>query len=129
MREANIALLKRGYDAFSRGDLDAIREMSTSDCIWRTPGTGSFDPEYKGIDATIGFLTKLFEMTDGTIKVEPMTFTADEERVIVLEHLTATRLGRLLDTHVVHVYDVHDGKVYEATEFASEPKKLEAFWA
>ncbi len=128
MREANIALLKRGYEAFSKGDLDVIREISTADGIWRTPGFGPFEPEYKGIEGTIEYLTKLVEMTDGTFKVEPMTFMADDEHVLVLEHITASRQGRLLDTHVMHVYDVHDGKVFETTEFVAEPRKLEEFW-
>jgi hypothetical protein len=35
----------------------------------------------------------------------------------------------MLDTHVIHVYDIHDGRIYETTEFAAEPKLLETFWS
>lgn len=129
MKEANIELLKKGYEAFAKGDLDVIRGMSAADCVWRTPGFEPFKPEYKGIEGTIEYLTKLFEATDGTFKVVPETFVGDDERVVVLSRVTASRMGRMLDTHVVHIYDVHDGKVFETTEFAAEPKKLESFWA
>ena len=129
MREANVVLLKRAYAAFSKGDLDTIRDISTEDCVWRTPGYPHFEAEYKGRDGIIQYLTKLVELTDGTFKVEPTAFMADDDQVMVLSHVTASRLGRLLDAHAVHVYDVHDGKVFETTEFVSEPKKLEAFWA
>ena len=129
MKEANIELLKKGYEAFAKGDLDVIRGMATEDCVWRTPGFGPFKPEYKGIDGTIEYLTKLFEVSEGTFKVVPEAFVADDHRVVVLGRVTASLAGRMLDTHVVHIYDVHDGKVFETTEFAAEPKKIESFWA
>lgn len=129
MREENLALLRRGYEAFAKGDLDTIRGMSAEDCIWRTPGLAIFDAEYKGIEGVIGYLTKLVEMTEGTFKTEPEAFFADDEQVVVLEHITGSRLGRTLDTHVVHVFKVHGDKVYETTEYAAEPKLLETFWS
>ena len=127
MREDNIALLKRGYEAFKNGDLDTIREMMAEDGVWRTGGYTPFKPEYKGFEAVTEYLTILVQLTDGTFKSEPISFLADDERVMVFAHVTATRLGRLLDTYCVHIYDIHDGKVFEVTEFLSEPSKM-SFW-
>lgn len=129
MRAENIALLRRGYEAFAKGDLDTIRRISSDDGVWRTPGFSPFESEYKGVDGTIEYLAKLFELTDGTFAVEPVTFVADDDdRVFVLGHVTAMRKGRLLDTEVVHMYMVRDGKVFETTEFVPECGKLAAFW-
>ena len=130
MREENIALMKRGFEAFAKADLDTIRAMSAPDCVWLTPGTAQMKPEYKGIDDVVGYLTSLVTLTDGTFRTEPESFTADDRnRVYVLEHITGERLGRTLDTHVIHVFEVEFDKVVRTTEYASEPKKLEEFWS
>ncbi len=129
MSDENLALIKRGYEAFARGDLDFIREMSTPDCVWHTPGYGPFKPDYKGPDGVIEYFTSLFELSDGTFRSEPEAFFADGERVVVLDHLTGSRKGKMLNTHVIHMFRVRDGKVAETTTFASEPKRNEEFWA
>ncbi len=99
--------------------------MSAASEVWHTPGLASFDTEYSGIDAVLGYLKKLVELTDGTFKTEPESMAADDSHVRVVEHVTGTRRGRTLVTRVFHVYEVHD----ETTEYAAEPKKLEEFWA
>ena len=129
MREENLALMKRGYEAFSKGDLATIRAIAHDDEVWVTPGLAEFKTEYHGVDDVIGYLTKLVETTDGTFKDEPEAFFADDDRVTVIEHVTAARKGRTLDTHFIHVYDITDGKVSRVTEYAAEPKKAEAFWS
>ena len=130
MRSDNVALLERGYQAFTSGDLDTVRGMSAEDCVWHTPGFGGMQADYEGPDGVVSYLTTLFEQTDGTFKDEPEAFVADDEdHVVVLEHVTASRGGKALDTHVMHVFEVHDGKVQQATEYASDPAKLQEFWA
>lgn len=130
MREENVALLKRGYEAFGKADLDTIRNMSASNEIWHTPGYPPFRAEYTGPDGVVEYLTELMTSTEGTFKSEPETFAADDTgHVLVLEHVTATRKGRTLDTHVVHDYRVEDGKIAETTEYAAEPTKVSDFWS
>ena len=130
MREANVALLKRGYQAFDDADLETIRKMGAKGEVWHTLGFGPFRPEYTGPDDVTAYLTELMISSDGTFKSEPETFAADDEdHVVVLEHITATRKGRKLDTHVVHDFRVEGGKIAEVTEYASEPTKIRDFWS
>ena len=129
MREDNLALMKRGYEAFSKGDIDTLRAIAHEDEVWTTAGWGEFKPEYHGVDDVMGYLTKLVEATDGTFKDEPEAFFANDDQVTVIEHVTATRKGRKLDSHFIHVYDIRDGKVSRVTEYSAEPKKEEEFWS
>jgi len=128
MHDENIALLRRGYEAFATGDLATVRSLAADDEVWYTPGI-IFESEYKGADNVMAYLAKLGQLTDGTFRVEPEKFLSDGDSVAVVEHLTAKRQGRTLDTHYIHVYEIHDGKIHAATEYAAEPKKLEAFWS
>ena len=128
MREENVALLRRGYEAFARGDLETVRETFSEDVVWLTPGI-VFDPEYKGVERSLEYLTRLFELSGGTFKAEPEMFLADGDHVAVVEHVTGKREGKGLDSHVVHVFWFRDGKVVEVTEYQSEPMKTQPFWS
>lgn len=129
MRDENLALIKRGYEAFGKGDLEFFREILTPDCVWRTPGYGLLLAEYKGVDGVIGYFKSLAEMTEGTFKSESEAFLADDEFVASLDHITGSRKGKVLDTHVVHVFRLRDLRVVEVTDYASEPKRNEEFWS
>lgn len=36
--EANKAVVRQGFDAFNRGDIDAFEQIYTEDCAWHGPG-------------------------------------------------------------------------------------------
>jgi uncharacterized protein len=130
MREENLALIKRGYEAFGKGDFDTIREMmSGPDAVWRTPGYAPFNAEYKGFEGVIQYFTTLSKLSDGTFKSEPETFFADGDQVVCVTHSTGTRDRKMLDSHMIHLFRIRDGKVYEVTTFVAEPKRHEEFWA
>ncbi len=131
MREDNVALVKRGYDAFSKGDLAAIQAMGAEDEVWETTlgGAPGFRYEYRGPGEVLEFFATLQERTGGTFKDEPEAFMpVDDDRVAVLEHITATRDGRTLDHHVVHVFEVRDGKIRRVTEYNDNPRVIADFY-
>lgn len=130
MRDENLALIKRGYEAFGKGDFDTVRDMMSGlDAVWRTPGYGPFESEYKGPEGVIEYFTTLVKLSGGTFKSVPEAFFADDDQVVAITHNTGTREGKILDTHVIHVFHIRDGKVYEVTTYAAEPKRNEEFWA
>ncbi|HET6963271.1 MAG TPA: nuclear transport factor 2 family protein, partial [Acidimicrobiales bacterium] len=110
MREANLTLVRSAYEAFGKGDFDTLRTLMADDVVWHTPGIYPFEVDYKGVDGVLGYFTKLFELTDGTIRVEPEHMLADDDRVVVLERVTGTRLGHHIDFHDVVVYEISGGK-------------------
>lgn len=130
MHEENLELAKRGYQLFGKGDLDTLKkDVFGPGVIWRTEGPGPFESEYKGVDALIGYFGQLFELSDGTFKAEPLHIYADDDRAVAIQHVTGSRAGKLLDTRMVLVFEIRGGKVFEVTQFAAEPSKLEEFWS
>ena len=93
MSKQNLAherLVRTAYEAFAKGDLDTLRTLNAEDSVWHTPGISPFNTEYKSVDGVMAYFTQLFELTEGTIKVEPEHMYGDDERVVVLEHVTAS---------------------------------------
>lgn len=131
MSDDNIALVKRGYEAFAKGDLDTIRAMGAEQEVWETvlgeaPG---FEPEYRGPDGVTKFFTRLQELTAGTFRDVPEAFmNVDDHRVAVLDHVTASRDARRLDHHVVHIFEVRDGKIDHVTEYTDNPRAVADFY-
>lgn len=38
--QEDAALVRRGYEAFSTGDMDTLRELFAEDAVWHTGGSG-----------------------------------------------------------------------------------------
>src|SRR5438477_7955337 len=91
----NAETMRTGYAAFSRGDMDALRnELFTADIVWHQGGRNQTSGDYRGVDAVVGLFGKLFQLTDGTFRVEIHDVLASEDHVVVLARATAQRGGK-----------------------------------
>lgn len=75
----------------------------------------------------LGFFGKLFEESEGTFRAEPVDILADDDRAVVLQHTTATRDGKALDTTQPVVWEIRNGKPYEVTLSAYDMDEHDAF--
>src|SRR3954465_12706209 len=55
----NLELMKKGYDAFSKGDLESLKDLFAEDIIWHVPGNNPIAGDYKGQDEVFGFFMRL----------------------------------------------------------------------
>ncbi|MCW2523747.1 MAG: hypothetical protein JWO63_2082 [Frankiales bacterium] len=89
-----MTLVRRGYDAFNRGDADTLRTILTHDVGQHVPGNSQIAGEYKGIDAVLAYYGKLAELTDGQFRVDLIDVLGDGHgHVTALHQMTATRNG------------------------------------
>src|SRR5205807_7657374 len=109
----NVALLRKGYEAFVKGDMDTLNGLFTDDIIWHEGGRGPLAGDYKGKEQVFGLLGKLFELSEGTIKVEVHDILANDEHAVALVTISASRKGRSFSGTSVDVFHVRDGKAAE----------------
>lgn len=126
---ANAALLRRGYDAFTSGDLDTLSQLFDENAAWHEPGRSPIAGDYVGRDQVFEFFGKLFELSGGTFKAEPIDIFADDARAVAIQHSTATRDGKTLDANDVVVYEMSDGKVRDVQLYAGDIEQEDAFWS
>ena len=114
--QTNAAALRKGYDAFSRGDMDALRnELFSPDIVWHQGGRNQTSGDYRGTDAVIGLFGKLFQLTDGTFRVELHDVLASDEHVVALARTTGQRAGKTIQHgEYSHVCHFRDDKLTEA---------------
>ena len=110
----NVDLLRRGYEAYSSGDMDTINQLFADDIVWHVPGRSAIGGDYRGPEEVLAFFGKLQERTGGTFALELHDVLAGDDHVVVLARTTAERNGERRTFDVAHVWHVRDGK---ATEF------------
>ena len=109
----NVARLKDGYAAFAKGDFAVLNDLFAEDLLWHEGGRNQLSGEYRGRDAVYGLFGKLMEVTEGSFHLDLHAAFADDEHGVVLVTTTASRGGRSVTTHDVHVFHLRDGKVVE----------------
>ena len=109
----NVETLKNGYDAFGRGDIEAVFENWADDIKWE--GGNSELPaggNYEGKEAIGGAFGELAEAWDG-LKVIADEYIADGDNVVALGHIEGTgkATGQQVESPFVHIWRFEGGKV------------------
>jgi len=112
----NAAAVRKGYEAFQKGDLAAFDDLLSDGCVWHVAGRSQLAGDKKGRKATVEYYGRLAELSAGTITVDVHDIFANDEHVVGLHHTSAQRGGKSYETTEVIVFHVSDGRVTEAWE-------------
>ncbi|MBE8469875.1 nuclear transport factor 2 family protein [Streptomyces justiciae] len=124
------ALVRKGYEAFSRGDMDTLRGLMTADCTQHVPGSGPLSGDFKGQDAIIEMYGRLVEETGGTMRVElRQTLVDGRGHVVALHHTTAQRGGKTYDMDEAIVFRIVGDKASDLDQCVQDIDQADAFWA
>jgi ketosteroid isomerase-like protein len=118
--QQNIAIVQRGYDAFGRGDIEALMALFDRDIQWDTPGPTELPTagSRRGLEQVRGFFQTLNE-TFEIQRFEPKTFLGQGDIVVVLGDDTARvrATGKVIVSPWVHAFTLRDGKVTRFQEY------------
>jgi ketosteroid isomerase-like protein len=124
------ALVRKGYDAFNRGDMDTLAGIMTGDCAQHVPGDSQLSGDYKGMDAVFEYYRQLGAETQGTMRVEvEHLFTDGRGHVMSVHHMTGERKGRKLDARGGIMFRIVGDKVTDLDECVEDQSGMDAFWA
>jgi ketosteroid isomerase-like protein len=112
--EQNLDIVRRGYDAFGRGDIPGLLSLLDAQVSWVTPGPADLPTAgtRQGHQAVREFFGTLSNLGD-ILRFEPKDFIAQGDRVVVLGDDT-TRVkatGKSVEFRWAHVFTVRSGKV------------------
>jgi ketosteroid isomerase-like protein len=106
-------------EVFSGGDVDAILDRMTDDATWWVAGN---IPGISGTKDKAGFKDMVSGIaestTSGAIRLTPLAFTAEGERVAVeTESYTELKNGRIYNNIYHFLFTVRDGKIAGVKEY------------
>jgi len=111
MREQDLEALRRGYEAWNRGDLGEVLELVDPEIEWR-PGEDAPEPaEATGREGFRGFIESWTESFD-ELRIEPReVVVAGDHAVVVVDQRGRGRgSGIELDISTVHVWRIREGR-------------------
>ena len=125
----NVRLVRRGYECFAAGDLDALREFMADAVVWHEPGRSPLGGDYQGPEGVVEFLSKLKDLSDGTFTMELVDVLGTPERAVALQEETARRADRVLDMSSAVEFEIHQGKITEVTVYHDDTYHFDEFWS
>jgi hypothetical protein len=125
----NGELIRSGYEAFSKGDMETIAKILGPDIRWNISGRNQISGTYNGQEETFAFFGRLMELTDGTFTVAIHDLLATDDHVVVLAKESASRGGKSLEADDVHVWHLANGKAVEYWAISNDQHKVDEFWA
>jgi ketosteroid isomerase-like protein len=123
-------LVRRGYDAFSRGDMDTLRSLMTGDATHHVPGSHPLSGDFKGVDAALDMYRRLFEETGGTLRVEVRSILVDGRgHAVSLHRFTGERNGKKIDETGGIIFRIVGDKITDLDECVEDIDRSNEFWS
>jgi uncharacterized protein len=129
MSTENLDLVRRGYEAFGRGDVATVLQIFDPNIHWHVPGRGPLSGDYIGHDEVLGFFSKTQELAAGTFSIEIDDMLASAQSVVALCTVSARRHGQDWSTPEVHVWRVANGRAVDFREYQGDQQAEDEFWS
>ena len=101
--DQNVEHIKKGYEAFTAGDVETLMSLFDDNIEWVQPGDSAVSGTYHGKGELGHFLSMLAEKSP---TITPRRFLADGDMVVVLSETTTGDES----AHDAEVYTLRDGK-------------------
>jgi ketosteroid isomerase-like protein len=129
MQDANAAIIRKGYEDFARGNIPAVFAAFDTAITWHVPGHSPLSGEYTGHDQIGAFFQRIMELSGGVFAIDVHKVLADDEVVVVLVTVSATRRGVSASFPEVHVWRMKNGKAIEFREYQGDEQREDQFWS
>lgn len=123
-------LVRRGYEAFSRGDMDTLSSLMTADVTHHVPGEHPLAGHHKGREAVLRLYQRLAEETHNTLRVDlEDTFADGRGHVISVHRMRAERGAVGLEERGGIFFTIIGGKISDLDECFQDLDELNRFWS
>jgi len=127
MAQDNVDVVQGAWDAFGRGDIDAVLEAIAPSAETRLPESLPWGGTYAGPDGFRDFLTKLGDSWDQFNATPEKVLGADDNHVVVLAKTKGrTKAGATIEGKTIWIYQLRDGRIADAESFGDTAQVLEA---
>jgi ketosteroid isomerase-like protein len=127
MAQDNVDVVQSAWDAFGRGDIDAVLDAIAPSAETRVPETLPWGGTYAGPDGFGDFVAKLNESFDQFSATPDKVLGADDNHVIVTVKIKGrTKRGTTIENRSIWIYQLRDGRIADAETFGDTAQVLQA---
>lgn len=124
----NVALMRKVYAAFGTGDVETAGSYWKEDSVHHYPGRSPLSGEHRGIKESTAFANKMFELTEGKLKMDVLEIGASDNHAFALLQTRYERKGRVLEMPFINVARIEDGKIAEFWTYPEDLYATDEFW-
>jgi ketosteroid isomerase-like protein len=130
MGKANEELVRKGYEAFNQGDMEALGKLMAPDVVHEIPGNNPTSGAHKGWDEVVGVYGTIAELTEGSYSAALKSVTATgDDTVVAVHQSTGRRAGKSLDVEETITFTITDGKIDRLESSFADQAAVDEFWA
>ena len=126
MSRERVEVVRRGFEAWNTGDMDALRELYDPDIIWRAPEGWPEPGPYVGRDAVMRQLAQMRETWDADALELISDFIDIGDRVAVRLIWLGVGHGPESNMELTGVYTVRKGRLHHIEFFWDHAEALDA---
>jgi ketosteroid isomerase-like protein len=127
MSQENVDLARKGYEAFARGDLDAVFELFDPEIEAHDPPEMPDAAIHRGHEAVRRDWEQTYELfEDFSIEVQETIDCGDDVVVFLHYRGRGTESGAEVEASMAHVWTTRDGKAIRLRQFLDREQALEA---
>jgi ketosteroid isomerase-like protein len=123
---SNVDIIRGAYDAFGRGDIEAVLAVLDESIEWYAPDELPDGGTYRGPRGVAQFFGSLPAHYE-ELRVEPDRFLDAGDQVIVEGHHRGTINGAAFEVGFAHVWTAQNGKATRFREYNDSGKLLPLF--
>jgi ketosteroid isomerase-like protein len=119
--EQNLETVRAGYAAFVSGDMETLMALYNDDAVHVVPGSSQVSGAHKGKDSILALYGKLFELSDGTLRIQLDHVLSDGGDQVVAIHTSSLVMdGETYTQTEALLFTLTNGKVAEIRDFFAD---------
>ena len=119
--EKNLEVVRAGYGAFVSGDMETLMSLYNDDAVHIVPGESLVSGAHKGKDSILGLYGKLFELSNGTLRIQLDHVLSDgADRVVSIHTSSLEKDGETFTQTEALLFTLVNGKVAEIQDFFAD---------
>jgi ketosteroid isomerase-like protein len=126
----NVALVKRGFDAFNAADMAGLAELLDENASQHMAGSNQlFSGDHHGRDNLFAMYGRLGEASGGTFRAELEHVWANDDTAVALYRAVAERDGKRLDMRNALLFSISNSIVTKLVDIPDDVDEQDAFWS
>lgn len=126
----NVALVRRGFDAFNRADVSTLSTLIAADAVQHMPGSNQFAGDHRGRDQILGMYGRMGEQTNGTFGADLEDLTLGGADTVIARYAArGERNGKALSGSHRLTFTIRDGQIVELVDTADDLASRDQFLA
>ena len=123
MSQENVKIVRRSFDAYRRGDLEAALSHAHPEIVW----SPAEEAPMRGLEAVRAYLAR-WERDWDELETTPKEFIDAGDQIVATVHFRGRGRGSgaEVDATTYAVYTLRDGKMIGMEEFTERAKALDA---